>query len=174
MILPQLTILEFAHLPQSMREDLETQAKYIVCDIEINCKEWAFIDVKEAIELIKQERTYQLIIDVCSKNNKLIKTDYQRIYWFELMVIFYEIEHQLIEIIELENNSLGGYEPTAKEIKSGIEAFNIFGFYNQIKSLSKSLSLSLSDVERLTWNKAFIELNYTRVESSFIKEMNKI
>ena len=88
--------------------------------------------------------------------------------------MFNEVEYQVTEINQIENNTLGDYNPTAKEISSGIEDFNQFGFYNQIRSIAITFNIAPEIVEQMPWNKCFIELAYNNVLSKYLKKMGEV
>ena len=123
---------------------------------------------------MNSELTYETIIDICKKNNKLIEKNWLNLYWYDLIALYHEIVKQLIEIVEIENASLGSFQPTAKQLDAGLEEFNIFSYYNQIRAVVKALGLTPKQVESMSWNEVFVELNYQRVESVYLTNMNKV
>ena len=115
MILPNLTILEFAQLSFERRSELEHISKYIPCNYSFNCKEWTFISVKEIQTLLSKERTYENILEIIGYVNVKYKCRVELLGWVEVLSLFNEVEYQVTEINQIENNTLGDYNPTAKD-----------------------------------------------------------
>ena len=167
-----MNLLEFIQLPESERTELEHSAKWFTINIPIDLKKLPFENVKELQSLIQQEQTYQVIIEICAKGCTQ-KIDSLNSDWKITLTLYHRIIEAIKAINELEDSALGGYIPTPKEVSAGIDVFNKYGAYNQIRSVAIELGLKPIEVEQMSYERVFTELCYQKDSRDFMRKLNK-
>jgi hypothetical protein len=121
---------------------------------------------------LQQEQTYQTILNICAKgytlNEDLLKSN-----WHVTLTLYHSIIESITSINEMELNNLGGYVPSAKEVAAGIDVFEKYSFYNQVRSVAIELHLHPKDVELMEWDRVFTELCYQKDSRDFMRQLNK-
>lgn len=73
-----------------------------------------------------------------------------------------------IEAIEL------GYEKTDIDEAAGIDRFNIFGYYPQLRELANGDITKIESIEKMKYNDCFVELSYRKRQFDFERARNKL
>jgi len=79
-----------------------------------------------------------------------------------------------IERIGLIESELLGYIPTQKEKEAGIEEFNKFGSYGQLRSLANNDITKIDSVKKIKYSLCLLELYYQKVNNDYQKRYNEI
>ena len=167
----KIKLIDFIQLPEDERNILEIQAKYYEREA-VDCTQFKFIDVKELQLLLHEEQTYATILNICAKGCTL-NEDLLKANWHVALTLYHSIIEAITSINEMEVNNLGGYVPSAKEISAGIDVFEKYSFYNQVRSVAIELHLHPKEVEAMEWNRVFTELCYQKDSREFMRNLNK-
>lgn len=168
MQIEKFSLYEFLLLPEDKKEEMLLIYKHV--KIDVDCKKWEhWIDVKEVQYQLKKEITYQLMIDVVSKQ---IKSELLTIDAHVFFATFNAISKSILEITEIENNAMG-HIPTANEIIASEEVggFEAFGYLPELDKLAGGDILKYEAVKKLSWDDCFSKLAY---DARNTKYQNKI
>ncbi len=83
------------------------------------------------------------------------------------------IINEIERLTEIENQLLQ-YTPTDAEIRAGIEKFNPFGVYLQMRSIAIKLNMKISEVREMKYEDALVELTLQKTIIDFEEAYNKI
>lgn len=126
------------------------------------------------------KRTKETFLDISLKMFQLIaeeKNQDVELYFdkniHECFQTFLYICKSIEEINEAEKNGLGG-EASVKEIKAGIDRFNKYGVYTQIRKLCNNDFLKKEEVLKAKYNDCFIELLYQKDLAEFKEDYSRI
>ena len=173
MQIEKFSLYEFLLLHEEKKEEMLLIYKHV--KIEVDCKNWLWIDVKETQHTLKKQITYQIIIDIVSKQ---IKSELLTIDAHVFFATFNAISKSVLEITEIENNAMW-HVPTANEMIASEEVggFEAFGYLPELDKLAGGDILKYEAIKRLSWDDCFSKLAYdarnTKYQNKIIDLMNK-
>ena len=135
--------------------------------------EFEFGFIKELQQDMNEGLTWINLIEYLER---LMKKDKKQIvnYKFWTIARFKSyIEAEIERITEIENELLS-YVPDAIEVQAGIEAFNKFGYYGQLRKLAKEDVTKLKEIEKTKYSICLTELYYQKTSDEYQNEYNRI
>lgn len=123
-------------------------------------------DVLEGMNWIKFLEYLQTLTKINLKklvNYKLTTICRVKSYIYEEIKRINEIETELL-----------GYTPDSDEKSAGIDSFNQFGTYGQLRKLANEDITKLEDVKKIKYSICLMELYYQKTENEFQTQLMKI
>jgi hypothetical protein len=80
---------------------------------------------------------------------------------------------EIERIAKIENNGLS-YSPTDEEIRAGIDIFEKYSYYPQLRSIAIAFYMTIDEVRELKYSHCFTELMYQHDMAYFNRRLNEI
>jgi hypothetical protein len=126
----------------------------------------------------------------------LQQVDWDKVDWEYFLDLIHEITgkeikhiaaYSLLEVLQFKNyifsevvrinrieNELLSHSPTSDEKNAGIEKFEVFGSYPQIRQIATTFNITIDEARKIKYTDCLTELYYQKTTSDFQNAMNKI
>ena len=172
MKLPFITIGEYCQLNNEERKDYDFAIKYskqaeakdILLFGYITKK--TFGDVKDWQQLFSENESFVKFLTMFDE--KLLTLDV-----FSFFAFYRYVESEVVRVSEIEQKLLS-HEPTADEVASGIDRFNIFGVAIQIDNLAKGDITKWEVIRKMPYEHCLLKLVMDKTANDFTRDYQEL
>ena len=172
MKLPFITIGEYCQLTNEERKDYDfaikystqSEAKDILFFGDITKK--TFGEVKDWQQLFSDKESFVKFLTMFDE--KLLTLDV-----FSFFAFYRYVESEVVRVSEIEQKLLS-HEPTADEVASGIDRFNIFGVAIQIDNLAKGDITKWEVIRKMPYEHCLLKLVMDKTANDFTRDYQEL
>ena len=172
MKLPFITIGEYCQLNNEDRKDYDFAIKYSTQSEAKDILLFGYItkktfgEVKDWQQLFSENESFVKFLTMFDE--KLLTLDV-----FSFFAFYRYVESEVVRVSEIEQKLLS-HEPTADEVASGIDRFNIFGVAIQIDNLAKGDITNWEVIRKMPYEHCLLKLVMDKTANDFTRDYQEL